>query len=174
MNAKRFYSIDFGTGQLFSSVDGGLTFAPLASQGLPVNTADDRPGWTGASWPLQASPGKEGDLWYFGKAGRLFHSLDGGKTFSQAAGAVHVEALSFGKAPAGHDEPALFAIGSMGDLKAIWRSDDGGQSWIRLNDDQHEWGRRFRCISGDPRVFGRVYVGTDGRAILYGDVMKRD
>jgi photosystem II stability/assembly factor-like uncharacterized protein len=170
VNPKRFYSIDFRTGQLFTSDDGARTFMPLASQGLPRDVRADQPEWTGASWPLQASSGKEGDLWYFGKAG-LFHSLDGGKTFGHVQTPLRIDALSFGKAPAGRDEPALFAIGSQADLKAIWRSDDSGQSWVRLNDDQHEWGRRFRCIAGDPRIFGRVYIGTDGRAILYGDVM---
>jgi xyloglucan-specific exo-beta-1,4-glucanase len=173
MDARQFYSIDFGTGQLFRSDDGGLHFAPLACAGLPDNIRDDRPGWSGSSWPLQAPPGKAGELWYFGRAG-LFHSVDGGKSFGMVASDVHVEALSFGKPPAGSDEPALFAIGSVGKLKAIWRSDDSGQNWIRLNDDQHEWGRRFRCLCGDPRVFGRVYVGTDGRAILYGDIMKNN
>jgi hypothetical protein len=24
-------------------------------------------------------------------------------------------------------------------------------------------------LSGDPRLFGRVYIATDGRGILYGD-----
>jgi xyloglucan-specific exo-beta-1,4-glucanase len=28
---------------------------------------------------------------------------------------------------------------------------------------------RFRVIAGDPRVFGRVYVGTDGRGVFYGE-----
>jgi xyloglucan-specific exo-beta-1,4-glucanase len=165
MNPQRFYSFDFATGQFFGSVDGGRRFAPLASQGLPADTAADRS--IGPSWPLQAAPGKEGDLWYCGKAG-LFHSLDGGKTFSQVQSDVRVRDLSFGKPAPGRAEPALFAIGSLGQLTAIFRSDDSGQSWIRLNDDQHQWGRRFRCICGDPRIFGRVYVGTDGRAILYG------
>ena len=57
----------------------------------------------------------------------------------------------------------------MNGVKAIWRSDDAGVRWIRINDDQHQYGTRFRCISGDPRIFGRVYVGTDGRGILYAD-----
>jgi hypothetical protein len=77
--------------------------------------------------------------------------------------------LDFGKAPPGRSYPALFAIGTRADLRAVWRSDDAGASWIRVNDAAHEWGRRFRCIAGDPRVFGRVYVGTDGRGILYGE-----
>jgi hypothetical protein len=77
--------------------------------------------------------------------------------------------LSFGKTPPAKDYPALFAIGTREKLKAIWRSDDAGATWIRINDDQHQWGTRFRCIAGDPRIFGRVYVGTDGRGIRYGD-----
>jgi photosystem II stability/assembly factor-like uncharacterized protein len=169
VNPKRFYSIDFQTGQFFASTDGARTFAPLPTHGLPSSIQADQPGWTGASWPLQASPGNQADLWYFGKAG-LFHSTDGGQTFTQVQTPLQIDALSFGKPPPARTDPTLFAIGSMGTLRAIWRSDDSGQTWIRLNDDQHEWGRRFRCIAGDPRIFGRVYVGTDGRAILYGDI----
>jgi len=30
--------------------------------------------------------------------------------------------------------------------------------WVRVNDPVHEYGRRFRCIAGDPGVLGRVYV----------------
>ena len=171
VNPKRFYAVDFAAGHLLASSDGGRTFTALATQGLPSNTAADTPDWTGASWPLQASPQDEGDLYYFGHAG-LFHSQDGGRSFTQVQTPLQIDALSFGKAAPAHDAPALFAIGSMNNLRAIWRSDDSGQTWVRLNDDQHEWGRRFRCICGDPRIFGRVYVGTDGRAILYGDLKK--
>jgi len=65
--------------------------------------------------------------------------------------------------------PALYAAGTKDKRTALWRSDDSGRSWSRINDDQHQWGLRFRAITGDPRIFGRVYVATDGRGILYGD-----
>jgi len=42
-------------------------------------------------------------------------------------------------------------------------------SAARVNDDRHQYGNRFRCITGDPRIYGRVYAGTEGRGIVYGD-----
>jgi photosystem II stability/assembly factor-like uncharacterized protein len=77
--------------------------------------------------------------------------------------------MDFGKPPAGSTYPALFAIGTRSDLRGVFRSDDRGRSWTRVNDDQHEYGRRYRAIAGDPRVFGRVYVATDGRGVVYGE-----
>jgi len=115
-----------------------------------------------------ATPTKTGDLWLVSKTG-LFHSMDAGKSFAKVPSDLHVEVLGFGKAAAGRSDPALFAIGTMHGLKAIWRSDYSGRDWVRINDEQHQYGTRFRCITGDPRVFGRAYVGTDGRGVLYAD-----
>lgn len=168
VNASKFYALDFSNGTLFTSTDGGATFTGTATAGLPSDISRDRPTWSEAAWPVHATDGREGDLWLVSGQG-LFHSTDSGKTFTKAAGTVRVEALSFGKAPRGQDYPSLFAIGRQGNARAIWRSDDKGANWIRLNDEKHQWGTRFRCIAADPRVFGRVYVGTDGRGILYGE-----
>ena len=44
-----------------------------------------------------------------------------------------------------------------------------GAAWTRINDDQHQWGWIGQVVIGDPRVYGRVYVGTNGRGILYGE-----
>jgi hypothetical protein len=39
---------------------------------------------------------------------------------------------------------------------------------VRINDDQHQWGLLLQ-ITGDPKQFGRVYVGSHGRGTFYGD-----
>jgi xyloglucan-specific exo-beta-1,4-glucanase len=117
---------------------------------------------------IGGSSRSRGELWLALRAG-LFHSTDRGRSFAREPASISVTALSFGKAPPGRTYPALYAIGSRDELRAIWRSDDAGLTWLRLNDDRHEYGRRYRVISGDPRIFGRVYVGTDGRGIVYGD-----
>ena len=74
----------------------------------------------------------------------------------------------FGKAAPGNDYPALYMIGKVNGIRGIFRSDNAGKSWIRINNDQHQWGLLLH-ITGDPKKYGRVYVGTHGRGILYGD-----
>ncbi|MBC7807694.1 MAG: hypothetical protein H7145_16295, partial [Akkermansiaceae bacterium] len=167
-NPAKFYALDFKNNKLFTSTDGGATFTETTTTGMPTNISDDQPTWSEAAWPLHATNDTEGDLYLVSKQG-LFHSTNGGRTFTRSAATLRVEALSFGKAPQGRSHPALFAIGRRNETRAIWRSDDEGTTWIRLNDERHQWGTRFRCIAADPRVFGRVYIGTDGRGILYGE-----
>jgi photosystem II stability/assembly factor-like uncharacterized protein len=168
VDAQRFYALDFDGGGFYASTDGGATFTRIAGAGLPGNLAQDQPTSREAQYPLIAAPEHAGDLWFISRQG-LFRSNDGGASFAQVRSDLRVEALAFGKAPPGASYPALYAIGWRGDTRAIWRSDDQGRSWIRLTGAGAEFGRRFRCIAGDARVFGRVYVGTDGRGILYGE-----
>lgn len=163
-----FYALDFRTGAWYVSVDGAESFAVVPSRGLPANTADDRPTWRETAFPLKATPDHEGDLWFVSRSG-LYNSRDGGQRFDMIDGGLSVEMMDFGKPPVGSTYPALFAIGTRGDVRGVFRSDDKGRSWVRVNDDHHEYGRRFRAIAGDPRVFGRVYVATDGRGVVYGE-----
>jgi hypothetical protein len=48
------------------------------------------------------------------------------------------------------------------------RSDDAGANWRRVNDDRRQFGW-INQVVGDPRVYGRVYVATGGRGILFGE-----
>lgn len=163
-----FYALDFETRVWRVSVDGARSFAPVTCRGLPPGLATDRPSWREQAFPLKATPGRDADLWYVSRQG-LYHTVDGGMAFERVDGGLEVELLDFGRAPPGKAYPALFAIGRQGPLRGVFRSDDRGKSWIRVNDAAHEWGRRFRAIAGDPRVFGRVYVATDGRGVVYGE-----
>ena len=40
---------------------------------------------------------------------------------------------------------------------------------MRINDDQHQYGY-ISHVTGDPRIYGRVYFATGGRGIVYGDI----
>ena len=77
--------------------------------------------------------------------------------------------VGLGKAAPGAGAPAIYAFGVKPTFGGIYRSIDGGVTWARINDDSHQWGLRYRVMTGDPRIFGRVYVGTDGRGIFTGD-----
>jgi xyloglucan-specific exo-beta-1,4-glucanase len=41
---------------------------------------------------------------------------------------------------------------------------------VRINDDKHQYGNAGDAITGDPRVYGRVYLGTNGRGVVVGDL----
>jgi len=175
VDPTKFYAVDVNNNKLYTSVDGGATFSAADAKGLPIveneTAAGSGRGGFGPRWQLKTALGKEGDIWLFGRNG-LYHSLDGGANFTQIPKVSAVIAMSFGKAAPGKDGPALFIAGTIDGLTAIFRSDDAGMNWVRVNDDQHQYGTRYRCIAADPRIFGRVYVGTDGRGIVYGDIAK--
>ncbi len=76
-----------------------------------------------------------------------------------------IQAFGFGKAAPGQTYPALYLAGTLQGQPGIFRSDNAARSWVRINDNRHQWGLILQ-ITGDPRLYGRVYVGTHGRGIL--------
>jgi xyloglucan-specific exo-beta-1,4-glucanase len=164
-----FYAIDFTTSRLYVSRDRARTFAATAAAGLPKDFSADRPRNREAQYPLQAVPGKAGELWLL-LTGRLYRSTDFGASFRKAGDDdIRIAKFGLGHSAPDRESPAIYAIATKSGVTGIWRSDDAGGSWTRINDDSHQWGLRFRAISGDPRIYGRAYITTDGRGILYGD-----
>ncbi|MFE3518800.1 WD40/YVTN/BNR-like repeat-containing protein [Streptomyces sp. NPDC059166] len=165
VDPKRFYVYDTDTGTVFASSDGGATFTGGAS-GLPSGDVQFR---------IAAAPGRSGDLWLSAKDNGLLRSTDGGRTFAPVAGCQASHALGFGKAAPARGRkgyPAVFQTGRVSatyDGVAVLRSDDAGATWVRINDADHRWGWTGEVITGDPRVHGRVYLGTNGRGIQYAD-----
>lgn len=161
VNPNKFYVLDAKGGQAYTSVDGGAHFTASPS-GLP-NLADYQ--FTSAS--AQAVPGVEGDVWLTtGK--ELNHSTDSGRSYTTVESVTEANGLGFGKPADGKTYPTLYLIGKVADVTGFFRSDDAGMTWSRINDDRHQFGF-CNLITGDPRVYGRVYVGSGGRGILYGE-----
>ncbi|WP_055603479.1 cellulose binding domain-containing protein, partial [Streptomyces aureus] len=152
----------FASGTFYASTDGGASFTARAT-GLPAK-GDVR---------FKAVPGRKGDIWLSGGAPDatygLWHSTDGGATFTRVSGVEQADTVGFGKAAPGATYPTLFSSAKIGGVRGIFRSTDAGTSWVRVNDDAHQWGWTGGAITGDPRVYGRVYVSTNGRGIVYGD-----
>jgi hypothetical protein len=111
--------------------------------------------------------GSEGDLWLPTSSG-LLHSTDAGATFEPVERVQSAYAVGFGKAAPDADYPAIFLGGTIDNQLGLYRSDDAGASWVRIDDLQHQYGY-LNVISGDPQIYGRVYLGTSGRGIVYGD-----
>jgi len=172
VNPKRFYGLDLFGGLLYTSTDGGASFNSQPLQlpdPLPVrggNRGDNR----GSMDWIHATPDKEGDLWISAYEG-LYHTSDPSKPFAKVAGVEQIHAFGFGKAAPNSSVPALYLVGIVAGQRGVFRSDDFGKQWVRINDDQHQWGLILQ-VTGDPRIYGRVYVGTHGRGVLYGDIRR--
>lgn len=160
VNPKKFYG--FAAGTFYVSTNGGATFTATAT-GLPGS----------GNVFVKAVAGHEGDVWLAGGAtgtAGLWHSTNSGSSFTKQSNVTAANNIGFGKAAPGQTYPALYTIAQIGGVQGIFRSDDGGASWARINDDQHQYGNIGQAITGDPRIYGRVYVGTNGRGIVYGDL----
>ena len=177
MAAQSFYAISLPDQTLFRSTDGAANFnaqkftlsdGPLAIS--PSLHGDPR----GGENQLYAAPGRPHDLWFAAING-LYHAAgapgmpsDNRVSFVRMPGVSEIQAFGFGKAAPHRAHSALYLAGTVQGQPGVFRSVDEGQSWVRINDDQHQWGMILQ-ITGDPRTYGRVYVGTHGRGTLFGD-----
>jgi hypothetical protein len=155
VNSNKFYA--FSGGRFYMSTNGGQSFTATAATGLPASGVH-----------FKALPGTEGDIWLAGSGG-LFHSTDSGTSFTKLSNVTSAINVGFGKAAPGQTYQAVFTIGTMDGVSGVYRSDNAGATWVRINDDQHQYGNAGEALTGDPRIYGRVYLGTNGRGVLYAD-----
>ncbi|MDR7332595.1 hypothetical protein [Roseateles asaccharophilus] len=175
VNPRRFHAMALFDDKRYTSDDAGKTFnaralalpdGPATRPASGVHNHSNRGDDRGGQDRLYATPGREGDLWL-----AAFHGLYRGgddRAFQRLPDVSQIHAFGFGRAAPGSTEPALYLVGTVAGQYGIFRSTDGAKRWQRINDDAHQWGLILQ-ISGDPKVFGRVYVGTHGRGVLYGD-----
>jgi photosystem II stability/assembly factor-like uncharacterized protein len=181
VDAHTFYAFSLAALTLYRSKDGGATFTarPIT---LPGNhlllDSSSRGDARGGQDRLYAAPGRTGDLWLAAFDGLYRADLPDWSasardtSFVRMPGVEEIHAFGFGKAAPNQSYPSLYLAGTVNGQPGIFRSIDEARTWVRINDDQHQWGLILQ-ISGDPRIYGRVYVGTHGRGVFYGDPVTR-
>ena len=160
VTANRTYG--FANGRFYVSTN-GTAFNATVTAGLPT-AAKIVPVYNRANdvWLVSADP----------TTGGAWHSTDGGGTFTRVSSVALADGIGFGAAATGQPYPAIYLAGKIGAIGAVhgyYRSVDGGVSWTQINDSAHQWYASGYVITGDPNLFGRVYIATNGRGIIYGD-----
>jgi xyloglucan-specific exo-beta-1,4-glucanase len=151
--------------RFYTSTDGGRTFIASSQTWNPNGNSV-----TG----LAVNPFAEGDVW-LADANNLWHSLDSGATWTRLTAMATVGAeftnlhgaikVALGApAPGSNYSAAVYFIGTINGTDAVYRSDDGGVSWIRIDDDAHRYGG-VGGIVADTVVYGRVFLA--GRGMVY-------
>ena len=162
VNPRKFYAYDTVNGVVYASTDGGVHFSQVATS-LPTF-----PSYEDFGPLLKAVFGQEGNLWLAGGAGGLWRSVNSGATFTQVSTVQSALQVGFGMAAPSKTYPTIFIVGTVGGTYGFFQSDDQGTNWTRINDNQHQFAAIY-CLTGDPRIYGRVYVGTGGRGTVYAD-----
>ena len=134
---------------LYISANGGKTFSPSAGGALGTGNPT-----------LVVNPTVAGQLWLGTYIG-IYESTNFGASFSHPNSySTNVSSLAVGAAAPGSSYPAIYIYGTpAGDsFEGIYRSDDGGNTWLLLNNSSEQWGG---VMAADPNVFGRVYVSNE-------------
>ncbi|KAJ8084220.1 hypothetical protein PM082_002987 [Marasmius tenuissimus] len=157
---KKNNSVFYGalTNKFYVSTDGGKTFAAKGTLGS-----------SNSPFKIVVHPSVSGDVWVSTDTG-LFHSTNSGSTFTAIAGVSQAWAIGLGAPAKSGGYPAVFAAANIDSGVGYFRSDDAGVNWVKINDVAHGFGSvGANVLTADPRVYGRVYIGTNGRGIFYGD-----
>ncbi|KAF7310676.1 hypothetical protein HMN09_00610500 [Mycena chlorophos] len=143
----------------YVSTDGGKTFKVTAS--LLDSSSPQK---------IVVHPNVTGDVWVTSDVG-LFHSTNTGSTFTQISSVTEAWQMDLGVPQTSGGYPAVYIAAEIGGVVGYYRSDTEGSSWVQINDAAHGFGSAAsNPIAADHSTYGRVYIGTNGRGIFYGDI----
>ncbi|EJL67209.1 T9SS type A sorting domain-containing protein [Flavobacterium sp. CF136] len=161
VNSNYFYIYNPANGQMLVSSNKGVSFSVAGTPG--TNTF--------GTWELttliRTAPGLEGNVWVPLGGNGLKYSTDHGATFTTVANVTYCKSIGIGKTISGASYPTIFIWGTVSGVTGLFRSTDQGATWLRMNDDAHEFGGAPMLI-GDMNVDGRVYMSSaGGRGVIY-------
>ena len=158
------YFYYYAAGQFYVSTNGGQSFTATAATGMPIS---------GDPVVLKAVPGIAGDVWLVGGSAAnndygMWHSTNYGASFTQLTNVTQADVIGFGMAGPGASYQTIFTNAEISGVRGIFASTNEGITWEQINDSAHEYGQAAAAMTGDPQVFGTVFVGTNGRGIVMG------
>jgi photosystem II stability/assembly factor-like uncharacterized protein len=154
VHPERFYLYDPDAGKLYVS-DGPVADFKLTPLDLPKYGK------------LFAVPDHADDLWIASDSGLWHADATANPPLGKIAGVDAGYSVGFGK-PRAAGYPTIFLSGKIAGVEGVYRSTDEGKTWLQVDDDQHHYGW-IGVVAGDPRIFGRVYLGTNGRGVIAAD-----
>src|SRR5258705_3878724 len=153
---------------IFRSTDGGKTFEKVLYKDENVGGADvlvdpENPDVAYAAlWEARQGPW-ENAAWN-GSGGGVFKSTDNGKTWRQLSGGLPAEIIQANLAIAPSSTKRVFASVALVGGLAIYRSDDGGDHWVKITTDARPAGRigggDLAVLRVDPRNPDTVYSAS--------------
>ena len=78
---------------------------------------------------------------------------------------LEVICFGFGAAAPGQSYPSIYIVGWVNDVYGIWQSTNNAQSWTQIGTYPNSNLDEIKTISGDPNIYGQVYVGFSGLGI---------
>jgi hypothetical protein len=157
-----FYVHELEGGRIFVSVDGGQSFKASIT-GLPAVAH-----WQASQ--LLSAPGQMGDLW-LALPDVLVHLPGPGKPVKTIRPVVEPWMIALGKSAPQGPYHSVYVWGkvTLGKrvVEGLFRSDDAGETFTRINDDAHRYGRLL-SMAADPVEHGTVYLAPHGRGVIVG------
>ncbi len=153
----RFYLWDPTGRRLLTSTDAGATFAQISG------------GHPSAFSRFRSVLGKPGHLWVGAGSSGLYRSTNYGGTFTKNPSVAEIYQFGLGAPAPGATAQAVYIWGKINNVSGLYRSDNEGATWVRINDSQHQFGY-LNEITGDARTHGRVYLATSGLGVVVGEL----
>ena len=158
-----FYLYYAGQG-VFRSTDGGANWTKVFSGEIsPMSYYSSE---------LEAVPGEASNLFFTGgPTGDItepfMRSTDGGTTWTAVANVHEVSVFGFGAPATPGGYPSIYIAGYVNGVYGIWQSNDNAASWIQIGDYPTGSLAGIRSITGDPNIYGQVYLGLAGDGFAY-------
>ncbi|OAS14895.1 sugar-binding protein [Paenibacillus oryzisoli] len=164
VNNNTFYLLERNTWKVFRSTDGGASWTV-------VSTMPTIPTKTPAYFSIKAAPGKAGEVWVSLDGSGLWRSSNSGDSWTQVPNVQQATLFAFGKNKLGSSDPTVFVYGKVDNSVGIFRSDDFGTTWVKIDVANPAIGAEANTMEGDRQTWGRVYIGTNGTGVFYGDTL---